>query len=123
MKQFISQNKHIILIAVILILVLIVAFIALSGKANDSLAGTYQLVDASGTGSEMFKATVKDAKLVINSDDTGTLSMLDQETPVVIDEKEKKISFDGGRNYTQYKLEKNKLTIDNAGYKAVFKKQ
>ena len=122
MKQFISKNKPIIFLAAILVFVLVVSIIALSGKTSEPLSGTYKLVDASGSGSEIFKATVKDAKLVINSDNTGTLSMLGQETPVVVDTKEKKISFDGGANYSPYKFENNKLTIDNAGYKAVFKK-
>lgn len=123
MKKLISQNKPIIFIALILVFVAVVAIIAFSGKTTtDTIEGTYKLVDASGAGSEMFKATVGDAKLVIGSDKTGALSMFDQETPVVVDVKDKKISFDGGKSYSQYKLENNKLTIENSGYKAVFKK-
>ncbi|MBR1533501.1 MAG: hypothetical protein IJ639_03990 [Ruminococcus sp.] len=123
MKNVLSKNKPMFIGLGVLIAVLIAAIILFSGKSDDSIPGTYSLVDASGTGSEMFKATVGDATLTINTDNTGTLSMFDQETPVVIDTHDKKISFDGGKSYSPYTFENKKLTVDNGGYKAVFKKK
>lgn len=123
MKEFCKKNKPIIFIAAIAVFAIIIAVIAFSGKADDSIKGTYQLVDASGTGSEMFKTTVGDATLEIKADNTGTLSMFEQTTPVAVNTEDKKISFDGGENYTAYTYEKGKLTVEGGGYKAVFKKR
>ena len=123
MKQLFSKNKPIVFLLAILVFVVIVIIVAANTKEVDSIEGTYSLVDASGTGSEMFKATAGDAVLEIRSDDTGTLSMFEQETPVVVKESEQRISFDGGKNYSSYTLVKKKLTVDNGGYKAVFKKK
>ncbi len=123
MKEFFKKNKSIIFIIAIAVFAIVIAVIAFSGKADDSIKGTYQMVDASGTGSEMFKATVGDATLEINADNTGTLGMFGQTTPVAVKPGEKKISFDGGENYTAYTFEKGKLTIEGGGYKVVFKKR
>ena len=123
MKKILSEKKPIVIFCAILLVAVIAVAIVLSAKPEETVVGTYKLVDASGTGSEMFKATVKEATLEIKSDYTGTLSMFDQETPVTVDQKEQKISFDGGVNYTTYKLESSKLTVENGGNKAVFKKK
>lgn len=122
MKQLISKNKPIVFIAAIAVFLIIVCIIAFSEKTGESLEGAYKLVDASGTGSEMFKATVGDATLEIGADNTGELIMFGQKTPVAVNTEDKKISFDGGKNYSTYTFEKNKLTIESSGYKAVFKK-
>lgn len=116
------MKKPVIFLGAILIFAIIAAIIAFSGGSGNTIVGTYALKDASGTGSEMFKVTVGDASLVINDDNTGTLSMFDQETPVVVEPKGKKISFDGGENYTSYTLDGKKLTVEQGGYKLVFKK-
>ena len=116
------MKKPMILIGAILVFVVIVAVLIFSGATGTSIAGRYKLVDVSGTNSEMFKATVNDATLEINEDDTGVLSMLSQTTPVVVNETDKKISFDNGVNFTPYKLDGKKLTVEHNGYKAVFKK-
>lgn len=124
MKDFFKKNKPIIFIVAIAVFAIIVAIIAFSGKTDDpTLKGTYKLVDASGAGSEMFKATVGDATLEIKADNTGELRMFDQTTPVAVNPDDKKISFDGGENYTSYTFEKGKLTVEGGGYKAVFKKR
>lgn len=119
-----KEFKYILIGVGILAAVFVLIIIgAKSEPADDSIAGTYVLVDASGTGSEMAKTKILGAEMVINDDNTGTLSILDQETPVKINTKDKKISWDGGDQYSSYIFEKNKLTIDNGGYKAVFKKK
>ena len=124
MKEFFKKNKSIIFIIVIAVFAIVVAVIAFSGKTDDpTIKGTYKLVDASGAGSEMFKATVGDATLEIKADNTGELRMFDQTTPVAVNPDDKKISFDGGENYTAYTFEKGKLTVEGGGYKAVFKKR
>ena len=117
------MKKQIILIAAAAIFVVIAAVLFFSGATESSLTGSYKLVDASGTGSEMFKATVDDAVLVINEDNTGTFSMSSQTTPVVVDAEHNKLSFDGGKNYTPYIVDGKKLTVEHNGYKAVFKKK
>ena len=123
MKQFFAKNKSLIFLAAILLFTVVVIVIALTSKPVESLAGTYQLVDASGSGNEMFEATAGDATLEIRPDNTGTFTMLGQQTAVVAEPQEKKISFNGGKDYSNYTYEKNKLTVENSGYKAVFKKK
>ena len=122
MKKVFAEKKQIIIFGAIVLIAVIAIAIVLSSGSKETITGTYRMVDASGSGSEMLKATVKDAKLEIRSDDTGTLTMFDQETPVTVDTKAQKISFDGGENYTPYKLESKKLTIENGGNKIVFRK-
>ena len=117
------MKKKIIIIAVIAIFALIVVFVAVKSASADRLDGTYILTDAAGTDSEMFKATSGEVKLVIDADNTGTLSMLGQTTAVAVNPDDMKISFDGGKNYSAYSVKDGKLTVENNGYKAVFKKK
>lgn len=117
------MKKPIIFLAAIMVFAIIVTVIAFTGGADARLAGTYILKDASGSGSEMFKATVDDATLEIDADNTGTFSMLGQQTPVTVNPDEGKISFDGGASYTPYVFDGKKLTVEKSGYKAVFKKK
>ncbi len=117
------MKKRITLIVAILVIAVVIILLAVSGAKSDRIEGTYILKDASGTASEMFKATVDDATLTINADDSGTFTMLGQETPVAVNEKESKISFDGGKNYSAYVLDGKKLTIEKDGYKVIFKKK
>ena len=123
MKKLISEKKQVVIFAAIALIAIIAIVIALTAKPADSLPGNYVLTDASGTDNEMFKTMQKDATLIINSDNTGTLKMFGQETPVAVDQKQKKISFDGGANYAPYRLENKKLTIENGGNKVVFTKK
>lgn len=116
------MNKKLVIIGTVSVCIVLIVILLIVKGAGGGIAGSYKLADVSGTGSEMFKATVGDAVLEIASDDTGTFSMLDQKTPVVVNEKDKKISFDGGENYSSYTLEGKKLTVEKNGYKAVFKK-
>lgn len=116
-------KKPFIFLAAILVFALIAAIITLTGAGEPKIEGSYVLVNAAGTGSEMFKATVDDATLEIGSDNVGTFRMLGQETPVVVNTEESKISFDNGVSFTSYVLDGKKLTIDNNGYKAVFKRK
>lgn len=116
-------KRPFIFLGAILVFALIAAVLTLTGEDDPKIEGTYALVDASGTGSEMFKATVDDASLEISDDDTGTFKMLSQETPVKVNTEESKISFDGGTSYSAYTLDGKKLTIENGGYKAIFKRK
>lgn len=116
------MKKQYIFLAAILVFALVAVIITMTGGDKITLQGSYKLVDASGNNSEMFKATVKDASLLINDDSTGELSMLGQTTPVSVKEDESKISFDGGENYSAYTFDGKKLTVEGGGYKVVFKK-
>ena len=117
------MKKPFIFLAAILVFALIAAIITLTGGSDSKIQGPYQLTAASGTGSEMFKATVTDMTLEIKDDDTGELSMLGQTTPVAVNEKDSKISFDGGTNYASYVLDGKKLTVEGGGYRVIFKKK
>ncbi len=117
------MKKPVIFFAAIVAFTVIVLVIFLSGGDKVSIVGEYRLVDAAGDGNEMFKAQVTDMVLRIDADDTGSLSMLGQTTPVVINQEEKKISFNNGVGYTPYTLEGKKLTVERNGTKLVFKKK
>jgi len=117
------MKKPFIFLAAILVFALVVAIIAMVGDSSDDIVGTYVLKDASGSGSEMFKATVTDAELQIDSDHTGTFSMLGQTTPVIVNTEEGKISLDNGVNYAGYVFDGKKLTVEGNGNKLVFKKK
>lgn len=117
------KKKPIIILAAVIVFALVIVIIALSGGSDNALKGTFKLVDASGTDSEMFKATSGDVILEIKDDGSGTLTMLGQTTDVALDSENSKISFDGGLSYTTYVWKDGKLTIENNGNKAVFKKK
>lgn len=118
-----KRNTALIALGAAMVFLAIALIAVSSGAVSGDIKGRYVLVDASGTDSEMFKATCGEVTLVINDDNTGSLSMLGQETDVAVNTADSKISFDGGKNYTGYVMKDGKLFVENNGYRAVFKKK
>ena len=115
MKKIISVT------ALLLVVLMMTAALAACGSGGKLTPGSYQLKEATGSSAEQFNA-IKDS-LVLEVQEGGKASLNYagiSAAEMVFDEENGKVSFQD--SVVPYKIDGNKIIIEDAGGKLVFEK-
>lgn len=115
------MKKTLSIVALALVAVMMMSFLAACGGGGKLTAGSYKLTEASGDGSETYESMKDSITLEVQDDGSATMNVAGiAAAELTFNESTGKVSFQGSE--VPYKVDGNKVTIEDASGKLVFEK-